>query len=140
MKICSSCKISKSIEDFVKDRYTKTGYTGRCRICINKKQQANPKLPERKRKEKYKQRYGITIQQYEELYTHQNGRCKLCHKIETTINNKTKKVARLSIDHNHQTKAIRGLLCNNCNRALGLFKDNTQTLENAIKYLKGELV
>ena len=42
----------------------------------------------------------------------------------------------LSIDHNHATGHVRGLLCDACNKALGCFKDNIENLENAIQYLK----
>jgi len=44
----------------------------------------------------------------------------------------------LCVDHDHNTGKIRGLLCNTCNRALGLLKDNKQLLINALKYLKNE--
>ena len=43
---------------------------------------------------------------------------------------------KLSIDHCHNTKKIRGLLCHYCNMALGLFKDNTDIMQKAIEYLK----
>lgn len=44
--------------------------------------------------------------------------------------------AKLVIDHDHITGAIRGLLCNHCNSGLGFFKDNTDSLFTAIKYLR----
>lgn len=44
--------------------------------------------------------------------------------------------AKLALDHDHKTGAVRGLLCHNCNRALGLFQDSISNLENAIDYLK----
>jgi len=43
---------------------------------------------------------------------------------------------KLVVDHCHSTGKIRGLLCHNCNRALGLMQDNVETLQNAIDYLK----
>ena len=46
------------------------------------------------------------------------------------------KIYALVMDHNHQTGKFRGMLCNHCNRGLGNFKDNINTLEAAIKYLK----
>jgi hypothetical protein len=44
----------------------------------------------------------------------------------------------LAMDHDHRTGAIRGLLCNNCNRGLGRFKDSPDLLESALRYLKRE--
>jgi hypothetical protein len=46
-------------------------------------------------------------------------------------------VCRFSVDHDHQTGTVRGLLCNNCNRGLGRFKDSSELLEAAARYLKG---
>lgn len=45
--------------------------------------------------------------------------------------------SKLVVDHCHDTGIVRGLLCHNCNRALGLFKDKIEVLKNAIKYLEG---
>lgn len=42
---------------------------------------------------------------------------------------------KLSVDHNHKTGQIRGLLCNKCNTGLGMFQDNTSIIESALKYL-----
>lgn len=42
---------------------------------------------------------------------------------------------RLFVDHNHETKKVRGLLCTNCNAGLGMFKDSIEKLELAIDYL-----
>lgn len=70
-------------------------------------------------------KYGINVHIYLELYESQKGKCLICHK-EHKI---------LVIDHNHQTKTIRGLLCRNCNLSLGHFYENISILENSIKYL-----
>lgn len=61
----------------------------------------------------------------------QHGVCAICGKPETKPNAKY-----LAVDHDHKTGEVRGLLCNNCNRALGLLQDNTEVLQNAINYLK----
>jgi hypothetical protein len=42
----------------------------------------------------------------------------------------------LCVDHDHETKDVRGILCRRCNLALGQFRDNVELLENAVKYLK----
>jgi len=45
--------------------------------------------------------------------------------------------SKLVVDHDHKTGDIRGMLCHNCNRALGLFKDSVVNLKSAIEYLEG---
>lgn len=85
---------------------------------------------------RYLQRaYGITTQDYRCIHTEQNGKCAICGG-EGFVMNTERHKAKLVVDHDHATGQIRGLLCHNCNRALGLFHDNTETLEAAIRYLK----
>ena len=67
---------------------------------------------------------------YQQLFNEQAGCCKLCGVHQTEL----KKA--LYVDHNHTTGKIRGLLCNNCNSAIGLFKENTTVLQKAIEYLR----
>ena len=73
--------------------------------------------------------YGITIDEYNLLYKKQNRGCAICS-VPTGSNDK-----RLSVDHNHQTGEVRGLLCDDCNIGLGKFKDNPNLLAKAINYL-----
>ena len=82
-----------------------------------------------------KRNYGITLSLYEKIHTEQGGRCKLCGGEGFLMDIKRHSV-KLVVDHCHETGKVRGLLCHNCNRALGLLKDNTETLERAIAYLK----
>jgi hypothetical protein len=72
--------------------------------------------------------YGLTINEYNQMFVDQNGTCAICKKNQ--INGKN-----LSVDHDHQTSKVRGLLCNNCNSGLGFFKDNIENLTEAINYL-----
>lgn len=60
----------------------------------------------------------------------QNNVCAICFKSELTVRNKN-----LAVDHCHKTGIIRGLLCSNCNRAIGLLKDNVVIIKSALKYL-----
>lgn len=73
------------------------------------------------------QRYGLTKEEYDHLLHIQGGLCAICLQESKT---------KLHVDHCHNTGKVRGLLCGNCNRALGLFKDNVLYLENAKNYLK----
>lgn len=78
--------------------------------------------------------YGITRQDYNTLLSQQDNKCKLCGGEGFAMAPGGK--VKLVVDHCHATGVIRGLLCHNCNRGLGLFKDNLETLKTAISYLK----
>ena len=92
--------------------------------------------PEKLRNYKWKKRYGITPEQYTEMFRGQNNRCAICGNVEQAKHNTSKKVQKLAVDHCHSTGRVRGLLCQDCNRGLGNFHENIQRLTNAIKYLK----
>jgi len=78
---------------------------------------------------------GFTAQDYERLFEAQNGVCAICSKPETVIDSRYGKTKDLAIDHDHQTGAIRALLCSNCNRGLGLFNDDAALLAKAQSYV-----
>jgi hypothetical protein len=81
---------------------------------------------------RYKERYGVTFVEYQLMLKAQNHKCAICG-----VNEKESRQGKLVVDHNHATKAIRGLLCHNCNCGLGHFNDNIDKLQNAIKYIQG---
>jgi type I site-specific restriction-modification system R (restriction) subunit len=81
---------------------------------------------EYKRKNDYSRKYGITKMDYETMYLKQEGKCLICKK----------EVPHLSIDHDHKTGKVRGLLCGSCNSMLGHAHDNIDSLKNAITYLE----
>ena len=80
-------------------------------------------------------KYGITQEQYEDLLIDQLGVCAICKKREKS-KDKRGNTKLLFIDHCHTTGKIRGLLCHNCNTALGHFKDSEESLVSAIEYLR----
>jgi hypothetical protein len=80
-----------------------------------------------------KRRYGIDHHRYNEMLAAQNGCCGICGKTES--NEIGGKVISLAVDHDHQTGAIRALLCSACNTALGLFNDDPDLLDAAKQYL-----
>lgn len=76
-----------------------------------------------------RRRYGVTLAQFKKLYDSQKGLCAIC-KVHMTTG-----ITQAHLDHNHMTGQIRELLCRCCNGGLGLFKDNTDTMQRAIDYL-----
>ena len=78
-----------------------------------------------------KKRYGISVEQYEQMLINQNYRCKICG--STDPGHKKK---HFSVDHCHRTKKVRGLLCTSCNLALGYLKDDVTLLKSCIDYFQ----
>ena len=68
--------------------------------------------PDRERNRKLIQRFGITLEEYDNMHNAQNGLCKICGNPEELDR-------RLAVDHNHETGKVRGLLCFRCNVILG---------------------
>jgi hypothetical protein len=81
-------------------------------------------------------KYGIGGIEYKQLLNHQNYKCAICREEESFINPKTGKVQELSVDHDHLTRIVRGLLCRRCNRMLGFARDDIAILQRAITYLR----
>lgn len=81
-------------------------------------------------------KYGITWRSYVWMHKKQRWVCAICGELES-VNAKVFSIRKksLSVDHNHETNAIRGLLCNECNTGLGKFKDKVSLLRRAISYL-----
>ncbi len=82
-----------------------------------------------------KRAYGITLAQYDAVLEQQNGNCAICGNLEHVLDKNGKRRA-LAVDHCHNTKVVRGLLCTNCNKGIGHLKDSIELLESAITYLK----
>ena len=83
----------------------------------------------RQRDKELRRLYGITLEAYKQLQEQQNAVCAICKQ-------KCNTGRRLSVDHDHVTGIVRGLLCGNCNKGLGNFKDKSELLEAAINYLR----
>lgn len=105
--------------------------------CRGWHREAKKKNPEsyslRTRNVYLKNKYGITLEEYNNLVEKQNNVCKICKSVDER-QSKTN-LPFLYIDHDHRTGTIRGLICQNCNTLLGFAKDNTDTLRFAFCYL-----
>ncbi len=81
-----------------------------------------------------KSKYGLTPEQVENMLAAQKGTCAICTTpITMRCDDKSKAV---HVDHCHTTLKVRGLLCNKCNRAIGMLREDVNVLENAIAYLE----
>ena len=137
-KTCKRCATDKPLEDFHKRSASKDGLQTYCKACaiigVRKWQEANPeKFEANWRKHSYGEeavlkrkaaRYGLTVGQLSEMMEISSGKCSIC-----------KKDKPLVVDHCHNSLKVRGLICSECNKGLGLFKDDVEALARAIEYL-----
>lgn len=89
---------------------------------------------EKSRARKLRDRFNMTQEEYAAKLLEQGGVCAICLKPETIV--QKGKIFRLAIDHDHATNKNRGLLCGNCNKALGQFHDDILVIQAAMEYLK----
>lgn len=78
--------------------------------------------------------YGLSPAEYEELAREQSGLCGICGETESRV--RKGKLLPLAVDHDHKTGKVRGLLCMDCNRALGWFHDDLARIEGAVSYIR----
>lgn len=145
MKLTKTCSFCKEIfpatsEYFYKSKKGKFGLKSRCKKCRDDYNKTyRKKNYEKRRISELKSRlftnFGLSLKNYNKMLEKQNNVCAICgcpekNKAWSGI------IKRLSIDHNHKTGKIRGLLCDNCNRGLGYFKENTLILVKTIEYLQ----
>lgn len=153
---CTLCQTMKTADDFYNDSSRENGKANRCKACSRKYNQEayrrdpeksharirawhaknkgrvafKRRTPERREQIKYavaKNHYGITKNQILEMRQVQQDRCLICS---------ASLVKKFHIDHNHETTAVRGLLCLLCNVGMGSFKDNPSLLRRAAFYLE----
>lgn len=116
---CSVCNATKPTSEFyLKNRGTYVGVDACCKACRIIKTRERT--------------LGVTQSDYLMMFTEQQGQCGICLKRLYS-----KRYKAFSVDHDHVTGRIRGLLCGNCNTGLGLFKDDPIALQRAIGWLKG---
>lgn len=136
--ICGLCKQYKPLNEFYIDRQKFNGLSTYCKSCCKLKAKGqysrNPERakqamkkwrkenPERNAFIKAKSAYGISEEEWKNL----KQMCYICG--ATT---------KLRIDHSHQSGRIRGMLCDNCNKGLGFFKDNPSILLRTSDYILG---
>ena len=129
MKQCCSCSKAKPTADFSPDKSKKDGLASLCKECRNLRYSS--RYSRSYRCKRLQALYGITADEYDLLCKAQGGTCAICKSKETGRNDQW-----FCVDHDHATGNVRGLLCNNCNRALGLFQDNESIIKTAEQYVR----
>lgn len=149
-KHCSDCKKTLSIDCFWTNRSKYDGLASQCKSCQRERIRKWKKTPSGKahvkrsykqqcetgaiRKTHLKQKFGMTLEDYDRMFESQNGVCVICGCPEI-INGHGNKIKKLAVDHNHITGKIRGLLCHSCNHALGLLNDNPIIVKSLLEYI-----
>jgi hypothetical protein len=127
MKSCPKCNEVKLVADFHKSAKGKHGVASWCKKCTNsilREKRKRTYSAETKRKHQFKTRYGITVEQWDEMFLSQGGVCAICKQ----------EMRRPCVDHSHTTGDVRGLLCHPCNVKLYAVEDE-QYLHAATEYL-----
>ena len=127
MKKCRHCHSVKDLSEFSRNKGYKDGRCATCKVCRKAKYPTNDMQKQRAYERQIKRNYGITVEDYDAMYKSQSGLCAGCSKPNDG--------SRFHIDHCHSTGKVRGLLCANCNIALGLVNDNIRTLISLASYL-----
>lgn len=130
-KQCRKCTEIKALTCFSKSTTHKDGYYASCKKCRSiSSSKWNKANRERTTNNSLLWKYGINLDQYQLMLTQQEGKCFCCKKDQSQL------TQALSVDHCHTTGKVRGLLCQECNKAIGLIKDNVETAERITQYLK----
>ena len=124
---------------------------GLCKSCYMKQRWKRPEVRQRakdrrvdneqtrRRNKMYMLRalYGISLEDYDRLVITQRGLCAVCFKPEKA-KHQSGRIRSLSVDHDHSTKRVRGLLCGHCNTSIGqLEKVGLENVERMIRYIRG---
>lgn len=146
MKTCKVCGEEKDVSCFYKNSSYSDGLASKCKECHIKQTtenyHRNPSINESNKKRyfqnidaernrDYKRKYGISLEQYNEMLESQNSCCSICGTSSKEVSKN-----RLFVDHCHRTGKVRGLLCHHCNSMIGLARDDVNVLSRAISYLK----
>jgi hypothetical protein len=112
---CPTCRQAVAVENYVRSSRTSSGYGSRCKRCHNA---AN-------KRHYFQRRYGLDEAGVTDLRARQGGLCALCGDPDPR-----------HIDHDHDTDMVRALLCERCNLALGLFRDDPGLMRAAADYVE----
>lgn len=125
--ICKKCEVILTDDNWFASSKKACSYA--CKSCLkDRARNYYRKNNVRLTKKLIQYRYGISETEYNNLFIKADNKCQICKKEQIGKS--------LFVDHSHETKEIRGLLCQKCNSGLGLFNDSTELLKKAIEYLE----
>jgi len=135
-KRCSKCKVFKPLDAFFRRSNRRSGRESKCIEC-KAKIDANRWSKNRMRFKEHdlERRYNLSIDEYKAMLNAQNGVCAICKQPEKRVH-QNGTPSSLCIDHCHTTDAIRGLLCDKCNRALALIHEDPEIAASLLKYIQ----
>lgn len=135
---CRQCKTSKPLTDFYADTYSPKFLRQPCKECHRanrRKSYADGPGSEQALGYLLKKKYGLSLEQYNQMLTAQGNRCAVCRQPET-VKSSYGKPQRLSVDHDHATGKVRGLLCLRCNKLAGIVENNYNVIPLAKEYIR----
>jgi len=136
-KRCPSCELTMPVSAFYPAGPGM--YRAYCRKCTSAKRRVSYAANGGKDtpyEQLIKREYGITLDQYNDLLRRQAHRCAVCRRPETARSKSTGAPHRLSVDHDHVTGKVRGLLCKRCNILVWALEDNHVTLASIHGYIE----
>lgn len=162
MKKCKHCGITKPLDEFYRDNAGQDGRRPECKECTSARRKAwyranrdreisRVRAWQQENKDQYnerqrryremhpdrdwsgylKRKFGMTVDEYDAFLVAHGGRCAIC-------GHEPAEGTRLHLDHDHESKAVRGMLCVRCNNGLGQFQEDPALLERAVDYLQVE--
>lgn len=140
VRTCRVCQQSKSWTEFHRHVTARDGIRSECKVCCAAAQIAwRDRNLDQVLNNHLVRQFGITLKQFRAIEAEQGGLCAICRRPPSEAPFKRRGqglAARLVVDHDHASGAIRGLLCATCNSGLGNFRDNADALRSAAKYLE----
>jgi hypothetical protein len=106
------------MEMFHNEKRNRDGRASQCKVCFEQRQRGTRMI----------RKYGITPAQWDEMFAQQDGKCAICHR-----------AGPLVVDHCHRGGQVRALLCDRCNRLLGVADDDVDLMLSAAAFLKNHL-
>ena len=162
-RLCRSCNTRKPAEEFGLNKSSKDGRAWRCKDCARvdmarwraanaehvrdygryrtRKRRAAMTAQQRDELDRTNRRrraHGVTAEEFLKMVKNQDQKCLICETpmmLKASNERGDKRTFLACVDHDHSTGKIRGILCNRCNRAVGMFGDDVNLMKKAIKYL-----